>query len=201
MQIDRTMENEMIENRKQELRERLEYGPVTCRHFKGNYYEVLGIAKHTEDGYELAIYRTKYSKEEKIWARPLDMFLSYIEEKDVTTYPDALYRMTFSEDIMVSKEQEEKIASYIEQSKDRKHYVRSLRGDIYKIFAIARYPEYENSTVFVKDLLNGQNIISIPASELFTDNYQFIDGVTHEQLVDASNLSERITCSRFMGDI
>lgn len=93
MKIDRSKEKEMIENRKVEVKELLKRGPVTFRHFKGNYYELLYIAKHTEEGYELAIYANP-DIPDKIWARPLDMFLSYIEEKDVESYPEVEFRMT-----------------------------------------------------------------------------------------------------------
>lgn len=43
------------------------------RHYKGNDYEVIGIAKHSETLEELVVYRALYA-EKALWVRPLKMF-------------------------------------------------------------------------------------------------------------------------------
>ena len=43
------------------------------RHFKGNEYEVLGIAKHSETLEEMVVYRALYGEKE-IWVRPISMW-------------------------------------------------------------------------------------------------------------------------------
>ncbi len=48
------------------------------RHYKGNEYEVIYIAKHTETEEELVIYRA-ISDPNKIWARPRAMFEEEVE--------------------------------------------------------------------------------------------------------------------------
>ncbi len=48
------------------------------KHYKGNEYEVIGIAKHSETLEELVVYRALYG-EGQIWARPLKMFMEEIE--------------------------------------------------------------------------------------------------------------------------
>ena len=48
------------------------------QHYKGGQYVVMGVAKHSENGEELVIYRD-VNDEKKIWARPLAMFLEEVE--------------------------------------------------------------------------------------------------------------------------
>ena len=43
------------------------------RHFKGNVYRVLHIAKHSETLEEMVVYHAMYG-ERGIWVRPLAMF-------------------------------------------------------------------------------------------------------------------------------
>lgn len=48
------------------------------RHYKGNFYEVLDIARHSETKEEMVIYRALYG-DFGIWVRPLEMFSESIE--------------------------------------------------------------------------------------------------------------------------
>lgn len=48
------------------------------RHFKGNEYLVLYIAKHSETLEDFVVYQALYGERE-IWIRPLKMFLEQVE--------------------------------------------------------------------------------------------------------------------------
>ena len=48
------------------------------RHFKGNLYEVIGMAKHSETLEEMVVYRALYG-EGGLWVRPASMWKETIE--------------------------------------------------------------------------------------------------------------------------
>ena len=48
------------------------------RHFKGNIYRILHIAKHSETLEEMVVYQAMYG-EKAVWVRPKDMFEEVIE--------------------------------------------------------------------------------------------------------------------------
>jgi len=50
----------------------------TYRHYKGNLYEVIGTAKHSETEEPLVVYRALYG-EFGLWVRPREMFLGDVE--------------------------------------------------------------------------------------------------------------------------
>lgn len=47
-------------------------------HYKGNMYQVIGTAKHSETQEDLVVYFPTKSPEQ-LWVRPLAMFLEYID--------------------------------------------------------------------------------------------------------------------------
>ena len=47
--------------------------PGRYRHYKGNDYEVIGIATHSETHEAMVVYRPLYG-EGKLWVRPAAMF-------------------------------------------------------------------------------------------------------------------------------
>jgi hypothetical protein len=57
------------------------------RHYKGNEYEVIGEAVHTESEEKLIIYRSLKDSND-VWARPYDMFFEtvIVGEKEVPRF-------------------------------------------------------------------------------------------------------------------
>jgi len=47
------------------------------RHYKGNLYEVMMTAQHSETEEWMVVYKALYG-EEGIWVRPYEMFIDYV---------------------------------------------------------------------------------------------------------------------------
>ena len=63
--------------------------PGRYRHFKGNEYEVIGTAKHSETLEEMVVYRALYG-EFALWVRPASMWEETVE-RDGKTYQRFTY--------------------------------------------------------------------------------------------------------------
>ena len=57
--------------------------PGRYRHFKGNEYQVLGVARHSETEEEMVVYRALYG-EGGLWVRPAAMWLETVPRDGVT---------------------------------------------------------------------------------------------------------------------
>ena len=53
------------------------------KHFKGNEYEIIALAKHSETLEDTVVYKALYG-EGQIWVRPLTMFLDMKTLEDGT---------------------------------------------------------------------------------------------------------------------
>jgi len=63
----------------------MEVKPGLYRHYKGKEYEVLGVARHSENLEELVVYRALYASEfgkDALWVRPKSMFLEKVKVGD-----------------------------------------------------------------------------------------------------------------------
>ena len=57
--------------------------PGRYRHFKGNEYEVLFCARHSETQEEMVVYRALYG-DGGVWVRPLSMWTQQVERDGIT---------------------------------------------------------------------------------------------------------------------
>ena len=56
----------------------MEIKPGKYRHFKGNLYEVIGVARHSETQEEMVVYRALYG-ECGLWVRPAVMWTETVD--------------------------------------------------------------------------------------------------------------------------
>ena len=61
----------------------MEIKPGRYRHFKGGEYQVIGLAKHSETGEPMVVYRALYG-EGGLWVRPESMFAGLVERDGLT---------------------------------------------------------------------------------------------------------------------
>ena len=54
--------------------------PGRYRHYKGNFYEVIDVARHSETEEQMVVYRCLYG-DYSLWVRPLVMFQEKVEIK------------------------------------------------------------------------------------------------------------------------
>ena len=73
-----TCEVESTEVESHEVGSLAEIPAGTYRHYKGNLYEVIGSAHHSETEEPLVVYRALYG-EFGLWVRPREMFLGEVE--------------------------------------------------------------------------------------------------------------------------
>lgn len=57
--------------------------PGRYRHYKGEFYEVIDVARHSETEELLVVYRCLYG-EFSLWVRPLEMFLEVVVVDGIT---------------------------------------------------------------------------------------------------------------------
>jgi hypothetical protein len=62
------------------------------RHYKGNEYRVIGVARHTETGEEFVVYTALYGNQD-LYVRPIGMFTENIEVDGIL-----IPRFTYLED-------------------------------------------------------------------------------------------------------
>lgn len=155
------------------------------RHFKNNLYEIITLAIHSETEEEMVVYRQKYG-EEKVFVRPLEMFLS---EVDYFKYPNAQQTYRF-EPVTEEEETKKKLTNCekLEETESNQFLMRFLDARDYreKLLVLEEAPENLEDRVITNMALSVDIVIE--------------DGTTEqrlEELVECLKTKARFECLRF----
>ncbi len=152
------------------------------RHFKGNIYQIITLARHSENGMKMVVYQQLYAPYE-VYVRPLEMFMSKI---DARKYPNETQIYRFEK---IDTRGEENAGTQKETSSETLTRVLN-RGKTQSVPA----PEEQKTTLVEAESVSGNVQLSEEEFTLDQGLVEFLDADTYEKKLQIlSALHPRIT--------
>ncbi len=154
------------------------------KHFKGNLYQIVTIAEHSETGEPLVIYQALYG-EFKTYARPLGMFIGKV---DRDKYPEVEQEYRFE---LQGADRERQIADSLTQSIDEASQVMRSVGEEVSSDSCRTVSDGEKVTTETMDLQTAELTDEFNLDPMVLE---FLDADSYEQRLNIlAGLHHRIT--------
>lgn len=101
------------------------------RHFKGDRYQVLAIARHSETLEEMVVYEGLYG-EHPVYVRPLSMFVSKVDKEKFPNVEQE-YRFQLEEDTAVNDAAEKSLILRfleLEDPREKKEFLQQVKTEV-----------------------------------------------------------------------
>ncbi|MCR4851291.1 MAG: DUF1653 domain-containing protein [Lachnospiraceae bacterium] len=168
------------------------------RHFKGNEYEVICVARHTESEEDLVIYRS-VKNPDAIYARPMEMFTS---EVDKDKYPEAGQELRFepvsgdNNATTANKQTDDKNSSF--ESEFINAGSEQIPGIDPGVLAFLDTDDFEKKFNILSDM-HGRVDESMLNTMAFSVDFEFNEGSVEDkynELLNCISLRAKFECSR-----
>ncbi|MBQ5849978.1 MAG: DUF1653 domain-containing protein [Lachnospiraceae bacterium] len=152
-------------------------------HFKGKKYQIIAVARHSENDEKYVVYQQLYAPFE-VYVRPLDMFMSKV---DTQKYPNV--EQTYRFEKIVNAENIKIEDTCVGDNKDQQEDVNTETKSEEKA---GLENTFENNDSTLKTQENAGNIDEIPGID--PDVMEFLDAKSYDQkLLILSGLHRKIT--------
>ena len=162
------------------------------QHFKGNLYQIIAIARHTETYEQMVIYQALYG-DYGMYARPLSMFLSVVDHEK---YPEVTTKYRFTKISRAELKKETQVEHYAPIQSKELNQKSSLQSTFHQIkenmASNNQNIKVLSSTIKEDNSKNGQ---------VNEDLMEFLDAADNTDKLEVLNKLRSRMNERLLGDI
>lgn len=160
------------------------------KHFKGNLYQIVAVAEHSETGEQMVVYQALYG-DFKIYVRPLEMFVSKVDREK---YPDVAQAFRFElQGVDSGRQAAESDAGQVEESAEQPDaVVEPLKNTCDKV-------EYSEEAYTEEELKLDPMVLEFLDADSYEQRLNILAGLQH-RVTDEMITTMAIVCDVEVGD-